>query len=586
MRLAGRVLAFLLVLLLLAGGVAGAVWAGFSRNAPYADADFGKAPLFAGKNVMVIVPHEDDELNLFGGLFEEYLKYGSKVKVVFVTNGDLYLPRETRIREAIRALAEVGITEENIVFLGYGDGYYEKHLYNAYDGERMISRAGFMETHGAAFHPAFLEEHPFTRANFIGDLKACILQERPDVIFCNDYDDHADHQAVSLAFEEALGSILREESGYLPTVYKGFAYSTAFYAMEDFYESPNLLSTRNPSEDDRMVGGIYLWSERTRLPVSARSLSRSLYQCSVYRAAKQHQSQNAKAHAVSMINGDKVFWQRRTDSLCYAAEITASSGDCTKLNDFKLLDNRDLNGRALPNDGVWIPEKGDAERLITVSFPKKTEVLSLRLYDSPSKENRVNNAKICLSDGTELETGPISPAGTEIFLEKPETITGFTVTLLEPEGDYAGFTEIEAYGAKKDEVPFLKLTTTEKDFVYDYEVGADGTAEFLLYTSGETAVPENCTLRCNNDRCSVTINDGKILAVCPKGEECLFVVEDPDSGLSDAVRVANPGILMRTGREIERMWYNVSSSALQEGTALSRAIGFLDRHLHRGEKQA
>ena len=578
-----RILAILLAAVLLTGGMVGAVWAAFSKTAPFADADQGKAPVFAGKKVMVIVPHEDDELNLFGGLFEEYLKYGSEVKVVFVTNGDLYLPRETRIREAIRALAEVGIKEENIIFLGYGDGYLHKHLYNAYDGERMISEAGFMETHGADFHPAFVEEHPFTRENYIGDLKACILQERPDVLFCNDYDSHTDHQAVSLAFEEAVGEILRESSGYTPTVYKGYAYSTAFYAPEDFYSGSNLLSTKNPSEDDRTGEGIYRWSERVRLPVSAKSLSRSLYQCSVYRAAKQHKSQNAKAHAVSVISGDKVFWQRRTDSLCYSADITASSGDFDRLNDFKLLDNRNLQSWALPYDGVWIPEKEDTLRQATVTFPKETTITSLRLYDNPSEENSVKNAEIRLSDGTELETGVICPEGTELFFDEPKTITGFSVTLLETEGDSAGLTEIEAYRAEKDENPFLKLMTEEEDFVYDYDVGKDGTAVFSLYAAGADTMPENCVLRCDNERCSVTVQNEEILIICPKGESCLFTIEDPDTGLSDTVRVANPGMLVRSGREIERIWYEVSSYAMREGSLLSRMADFLDRHLHREE---
>ena len=184
MKTVGKIVAVLLVLLLLIGGFAGSVWVAFSRSAAFADADQGKADIFAEKKVMVIVPHEDDELNLFGGLFEEYLKYGSNVKVVFVTNGDLYLPRETRIREAINALSEVGVTEDNIVFLGYGDGYLYKHLYNAYDGERLISEAGFMETHGADFHPAFIEEHPFTRENYIEDIKACMLLRKLWAVFC------------------------------------------------------------------------------------------------------------------------------------------------------------------------------------------------------------------------------------------------------------------------------------------------------------------------------------------------------------------------------------------------------------------
>ena len=94
-----------------------------------------------------------------------------------------------------------------------------------------------------------------------------------------------------------------------------------------------------------------------------------------------------------MINGDKVFWQRRTDSLCAKAVITASSGHSERLNDFKLLDSTDLMGWAAPYDGVWTPEKGDADRSFTVTFAEESTVASVRLYGSPSEKDRVLNAK-------------------------------------------------------------------------------------------------------------------------------------------------------------------------------------------------
>ena len=81
----------------------------------------------------------------------------------------------------------------------------------------------------------------------------------------------------------------------------------------------------------------------------------------------------------------------------------------------------------------------------------------------------------------------------------------------------------------------------------------------------------------------LTVQNEEILIVCPKGESCLFAIEDPDTGLSDTVRVANPGILVRSGREIERIWYEVSSYAMREGSLFSRMTDFLERHLHREE---
>ena len=578
MKTAGKILAGLLAVLLLLGAAGWGIWFHFSRQAAYAVPEDGKEALFAGKKVMVIVPHEDDELNLFGGLFEAYLRHGSTVKVVFVTNGDLYLPRETRIGEAIRAMHEVGVAEEDIIFLGYGDGYYGRHLYNAYDGERMISQAGFMETHGADFHPAFAEERPFTRENFIGDIKACILQERPDVVFCNDYDSHPDHQAVSLGFEEAMGEILREEADYRPAVYKGYAYSTGFYAPEDFYASLNILSTRNPSDSDSVQEGIYRWSERVRFPVSAASLSRSLYQCSVYRAAVQHESQNAKIHAISVINGDKVFWQRRTDSLCAKAVITASSGHSERLNDFKLLDSTDLMGWAAPYDGVWTPEKGDADRSFTVTFAEESTVASVRLYGSPSKEDRVLNALVTLSDGTKKETGPIGPEGTEIQFEGTKAVSGFTVKLLETEGEKAGITEAEAFAAEAAcPGAYLKMMAGD-DFVYDYMTEQDGKAVFTLYEAGADA-SDSLVLSCDNPHCTAVSEKGTITVTCPKGEKCILSAEDPESGLTDRVRVSNPGMMTRWGRDIERIWYRASGYAMREGSFLYRVTEAVERRL-------
>ena len=71
-------------------------------------------PFFSGKNVMVFVPHQDDEINLMGGILEQYTAAGSRVSVVFSTNGDFLTPAETRMEEALAALAEVGVPEENV----------------------------------------------------------------------------------------------------------------------------------------------------------------------------------------------------------------------------------------------------------------------------------------------------------------------------------------------------------------------------------------------------------------------------------------------------------------------------------------
>ena len=58
---------FTAVILLLALGLY-LIWLNTYKNGVYQDVDKAKAQIFGGKKVMVIVPHEDDEMNLAGGV--------------------------------------------------------------------------------------------------------------------------------------------------------------------------------------------------------------------------------------------------------------------------------------------------------------------------------------------------------------------------------------------------------------------------------------------------------------------------------------------------------------------------------------
>ena len=159
--------------------------------AKYSETDNGKQALYAGKKVMLVVPHQDDEINLAGGVIEEYIRYGSEVYVVYVTNGDYRVPAEQRLKEAINALAVLGVDEENIIFLGYGDACTDKNgvaLYNT--DEQLTSRAGYSYTYTYDGHPPFREGRAYTRQNVLEDIRDVILEHCPDVIYGVDCDLH------------------------------------------------------------------------------------------------------------------------------------------------------------------------------------------------------------------------------------------------------------------------------------------------------------------------------------------------------------------------------------------------------------
>lgn len=125
-----------LVILTAVGAGLFAAWKTFSDSAAYAEVDSGKAELYQGRKVMVIIPHQDDELNLMSGVLDELVRYGSDVYPVYTTNGDYKGWAEERIHEALNVFASIGVPAENVIFLGYGDAWSDwcPHIYNAEPG--------------------------------------------------------------------------------------------------------------------------------------------------------------------------------------------------------------------------------------------------------------------------------------------------------------------------------------------------------------------------------------------------------------------------------------------------------------------
>ena len=538
-----------------------AVWLAFNRNADYHCSDeLDKAGLFADRNVMLIVPHEDDELNLLGGAIEEYKSYGSTLRVVFTTNGDTGGKGEKRIKEAVRVLTGLGVPEEDIIFLGYADRMSsdEGYFFNVPDHDaQMYSAGGHDASYGIPGHPAYHEGTKYTRRNFTQDLKNCILEFRPDTIICVDFDSHIDHQSTSLIFEEAMGEILREEQNYAPLVLKAFAYSTAYYARQDFYEGVNVLSTVKPSDSDILEeNSIYRWNERLRIPVSGSSLSRSLLNCGLYRSAKTYKTQLIKYQITGMINGDKVFWIRDTSSILYSADITVNSESIPLLNDFRLSCDKEIPGSAAHTDGVWDCGAIDAEMPIRVSLEQPSDISLLRLYDSPSPEDNILSARVVFDSGNAYELGPLAPNGSASEIPVNEkNVNSFVIYITDTEGTCPGLTEIEAYtSAPGYDMTYIKLTDTDGNFVYDYAADHSGEAVFGIYSVGmdSSLSDESCIVSCSNAKCSAWIENDTVRVSCPHREETFVTVTSRDGQVSDTVYVHDSSRLISTGMKIEK----------------------------------
>lgn len=551
----------LLVLLSVAAVITYGCWNWFSRNGNYQSPDAGKNQIYGGRKVMLIVPHQDDDINILGGVMEEYVRYGSDLYGVFITNGDYAGLAETRYREAVSVFAEIGVPEDHVIFLGYGDGWQEggPHIYNAESGAVMTSYFGQTGTYGTKEHPAYREGREYTIDNLTEDLKSVILEYRPDVLFCSDYDHHIDHKATTLLFDKVMGQILKENPEYRPTVYKAYAYGTAWEAEPDYY-GENVLSTQDLfAEPYSQKPAVYRWEDRVRFPVDGTTLSRSLMGSRAYQLLEGYTSQGAQWQAAGVVNGDKVAWQRQTESLCLTAEIDATSGNGALLNDFMLIENRDLvDTEHQPYDGVWMPDRSDSEKEVSVTLAEPSDISSIVLYDHPSEEHNILNAIITFDDGTAIKTGPLDPGGaaTEIVVDRKD-VAFFSVSLLETEGEAAGLSEIEAFAQEpRQDGRFIKLTDEDGNFLYDYLLPADGQADLSLYIYGDLPklAGEHYTIGISGEKGTAVLENGVIRVSCPAGESFVLNVTCDAAGVSDTITIRNPGTLERNWL---RLWQTV-----------------------------
>ncbi|MEN6417450.1 MAG: PIG-L family deacetylase [Clostridiaceae bacterium] len=520
------------------------VWPAAAKNAFYDVPDVDRNTVFANRRVMLIVPHEDDEINLLSGVMELYAAAGSEVYVVFVTNGDYATSAETRIDEALRATAIAGVNDDHVLFLGYGDEVLPD-LYSGPENKLYRSTAGYTHTYGSAAHLPY-HASDYTRNHLIRDIIDVLNEYLPDVIYCVDYDGNPDHRATSLAFEEALGQVLRQRSDYTPLVLKGFAYSTAWYAPNDFY-ADNLLSMTDASKSSSMRwNNIYRWDDRIRLPVTAGDLSHLEYQTITQRALSAHDSQNAVWHTECIINGDKVFWWRQTSSVLYRADIRVSSGEASTLNDFKLIDTKDVQSYDLPYQNAWSPDAEDQAPTITITLEQPTVLKELWLYDQPSLTDNVLNAVILLDGKQALETSPLAQNGsaTVVSLDSATPVSSIEIRITDWQGERWGITELEAYTQTPESgLAFAKLTDEKGNFLYDAWTKPDGTILLKLYRfpASQKDSLQDCTVSVDNPRCTANKGQDGLLVTCPVNEECLVRVSDGTDGrYSDTIRVSNP----------------------------------------------
>ena len=313
------------------------------------------------KTAIIVVPHQDDEINLVGNIFDKIVKQFTTY-VIYGSIDSNVINAKIRKEEAIEACSLWGIGEEHVFFLGYPD---------------TANAAG---TH-------FYTTDASMARGVVDELKKYIYDLKPDVIFATDFDFHSDHRMISMAFDKAMGEIVKEDVNYTPTIYKGFCYETAFYGPEDYVASAPSLS--KATNENLLSNVSYLWDERVSICGDVKR--RFIWNTKVFKGLKKHKSQYAVLHARSIVNADNVFWIKRTDNLLRKANISTTSGDESKLNDFMVIDTDDIITKdplEISYDrALWKPNENACE--IAIEFDEPQDITEIIFHGNPVENKKI-----------------------------------------------------------------------------------------------------------------------------------------------------------------------------------------------------
>jgi LmbE family N-acetylglucosaminyl deacetylase len=192
--------------------------------------------------ILVFAPHPDDESLGAGGLIARAVEKNATVMVVIVTDGssshttsgyskfktnlnitgNISLP-ELRRNETLNALKNLGVSEKNVIFLGYPDVGLGPLFEIYWDYNNTYRSANdFNKLNYSAYSFSYEKNAPYAGANVVKNMQTIIKDFKPTiVVYPDDGDDHPDHWATSAFVRYSLMGLNYNGAEYTYLVHKG-----------------------------------------------------------------------------------------------------------------------------------------------------------------------------------------------------------------------------------------------------------------------------------------------------------------------------------------------------------------------------
>ena len=360
-------------------------------------------------SILIVAPHPDDDAITCAGIIYKAVQRGEPIKVAFMTNGDLHgmstgLGRDD---EAVSALVnELGMIEDNAIFLGYPDGYLDVLFSSASCASATdvcVGPIGTSATYAQRglgrtdYHNYRFGSHAnYNRPNLVADLEDLLASYQPDHIFVTGTADvHLDHATSYLFLSAALAAVFSDHPNYNPTVHKTIVHTPGSAGPWPnpldpgayFAEIANLTSSTG-----------LLWSERESLDVALPLQSTLFYPGNAkYKAIATHQIEGGLSSLLGQfVHKDEFSWTEQQQGTNQPPVVSAGFDQSVNEGALVHLDGSasfDRNGDPLTYQ--WRQVAGPSVQLSSLTASQPT-------FTAPSglDGNQTLAFELVVSDGT------------------------------------------------------------------------------------------------------------------------------------------------------------------------------------------
>ena len=433
-----------------------------------------------GKNIVVLAPHPDDEALCCSGVIYNALQHGDNVNIVVVTNGDSSVVGTSlgyqREGESVAGMALLGLGEQNIIFMGYGDQSLQS-LYQSTSPTTVItSAAGQTQTYanrglGEVSYHQYLYGVPgsYNRQTILGDMEAMLQNLHPDEIYTTSlWDDHPDHRGTFNFVVEALLDLRRQGVALSTRVHETLIHAPCsscgvptnanylwpgggpriqpvFNPVQP-YSQPYYLSNVWPNGNNTP----YAWDQIESLPVPApmQIPTQGANLKAQIISAYPSQTDIPNGYLFAFVKKNEFFWIRDfSTNVAGLATVTVSSETPSSGQLGRSAVDGFIEGYPGYAPWEWVTNGELNGAWINLNWPHPVTISQVVLYNRQDSVDDVISGHLSFSDGSTVPVGQLPINGNGYLVSfPPKTVSSMQFTVDNAVGQNIGLTEIEVFG--------------------------------------------------------------------------------------------------------------------------------------------